>query len=92
MTESDGHVDALTRYLIALCARQTLERVKKLYPDFAKDHRARFEDLKQRTDTSEIRNSLDRLPSTPLLSLLEWFEKWFVQRVEPPKETTSCSP
>ena len=84
--QADSQTDPVSRYLIALCARQTLEQTKKTQPDFARTHRARFDELIRLTDTSEIRQQLNLASVDQPESFLDWFETWFVRRAEPTKE------
>jgi hypothetical protein len=84
--EADGQMDALSRYLIALCARQTLQQVRKTRPEFARGYRSKFDELLQLTDTSGLRQALDLASVDQPGAFLAWFEEWFVRRAEPTRE------
>jgi hypothetical protein len=84
--QADSQTDPVSRFLIALCARQTLDQIRKTSPEFARLHRARFDELTGRTDTSEIRQQLKLSAVDRPEVFLDWFEKWFVLRAEPAKE------
>ena len=85
--QPDSQTDPISRYLIALCARQTLEQIKKTYPKFERTHRARLDELIRRTDTSDIRQHLNLASVDQPESFLKWFETWFVRRAQPAKES-----
>lgn len=84
--QADSRTDPVSRYLIALCARQTLEQIRKTQPEFARAHRSRFDELIRLTGTSEIRQELNLAAVDQPGSFLDWFETWFVRRAEPVKE------
>jgi hypothetical protein len=82
----DNQLDAVSRYLIVLCARQVLEQIREAKPEFARTYRARFDELLALTNTSEIRQQLELTAIAQPNLFLEWFETWFVRRAEPCKE------
>jgi hypothetical protein len=86
----DNQLDAVSRYLIVLCARQVLEQIRGGQPEFARTHRARFDELLALTNTSEIRRQLDLTAVAQPDLFLEWFETWFVRRAEPRKERSDA--
>lgn len=84
--QPESQADPVSRYLIALCARQTLQQVRKSAPEFARVHRARFDELALLTDTSVLKQQMNLGAVEQPEAFLEWFEKWFVARAEPSKE------
>lgn len=86
VSEPDSQLDPLTQYLIALCARQTLEQVRKANTEFARVNRTRFDELIRLTNTSAVRQQLNLGAVDQPERFLEWFEDWFVRRAEPAKE------
>jgi len=85
--QADSQTDPVSRYLIALCARQTLEQIRKTEPEFARAHRQKLDELIRLTDTSEIRSQLNLATVEQPDVFLEWFESWFVRRAEPARES-----
>jgi hypothetical protein len=84
---SENQTEPVSRYLITLCARQTLEEVKRASPEFARANRLRFDELIQRTKVHDLRDKLSLSATDKPIEFLDWFEKWFVLRAEP-KEST----
>jgi hypothetical protein len=84
--QPESQTDPVSRYLITLCARQTLEQIRKGSPEFARAQRLRFDELIQLTDTSEIRQQLKLGAVDRPVEFLDWFETWFVRRAESAKE------
>jgi hypothetical protein len=84
--ESTSQTDPLSRYLIALCARQTLEQIRKGFPEFARTNRVRVDELIRLTDTATLRGQLNLAAVDQHDEFLDWFETWFVRRAEQAKE------
>jgi hypothetical protein len=84
--QADRSADAVSKYLIVLCARQVLEQTRNLFPDFARAHRQRFDELLAMTKTSGLRAQLDLAGVEQPGNFLDWFETWFVRRAEPSQE------
>jgi hypothetical protein len=84
LLEREKSHEPVDQYVIALCARQLLQRVESEAPGFRDAHRAKFKELKGRIARAEA--ARDRLEfGTPeeRSSFLDWFEQWFLKRAEP---------
>jgi hypothetical protein len=88
VSKPDSEAEPLTRYLIALCARQTLNEVRRAEPEFARTNRARFDELSGLTDTTNVRARLNLGAVDDPGAFLDWFETWFVRRATPPQEVS----
>jgi hypothetical protein len=83
--EDERESDPVDRYVILLCARQVLDRVKKEAPEeFRSEHREDFQALSSRLEkVAEVREALSFLTAEERRDFLEWFEPWFLRRAEP---------
>ena len=83
--DQEKETDPVNRYVLLLCARQVLDRVKKDAPDaFRAEHRQDFQTLDAsvaRVDT--LREGLAFATPEERREFLAWFEPWFLRRAEP---------
>ena len=84
-------LEAVNRYVILLCARQVLDRVREEAPEaFRAGHREGFrqvEDVLARK--AEVEAELNLGTPEQKAEFLRWFEGWFLRRAQPAEETPS---
>ena len=84
LAEGEDRIDAVHRYVLLLCARQVLDRVKRQEGDFAGAHRREVGELEQRLEALDAaREALALEPAGEKRAFLEWYESWFLKRAEP---------
>jgi hypothetical protein len=84
----DGQ-DQVTRYVIALCAKQLVRRVESQHPEFRERHRQSFQSLRRRVAAAErIRDQFSFGTREDRSAFLDWFDRWFLTRTEPAEATT----
>jgi hypothetical protein len=77
-------VDAVTNYVIVLCATQLVRTVKAKGPEFVKAHKLEFRSLDaQIKKAAKIRDRLAFSTPNERTAFLEWFDHWFLTRAEP---------
>jgi len=83
--DDEKESEPVKRYVLLLCARQVLERVKKeASADFRAAHRQEFLALDARLNkVAEVREALSFAGAEERGHFLEWFEAWFLRRAEP---------
>jgi hypothetical protein len=89
--ERDGEGgDAVERYLILLCARQTAMETAKEFPEFWEGHAPKAKELNQRfSSLASLRDELIKSNPEEMKPFLEWFDHFFLKRATPmPKVTT----
>lgn len=83
--DEEKEADPVRRYVLLLCARQVLDRVKKEAPeDFRAAHRQDLQTLASRLDQiAEVREALSFSTAGERADFLKWFEGWFLSRAAP---------
>lgn len=82
-------LDRVNRYVMLLCARQVVDRIREYARDrdcdFAFRYKTEIEDLKKRLESSnELRQGLAFGGTTEERdNFLDWFEEWFLHRAKP---------
>lgn len=81
--------DAVTRYVILLCALQVINHVRSTFPIFEQAHRSRFAALAARVSAlSSLRDAFEFGTPEERAAFLEWFERWFLARIKPAEATS----
>jgi hypothetical protein len=84
--DSEKDLDSVRRYVILLCARQLLDRVKAEATEaFRAGHRRDFRELEPRLEkAAEVREAFAFGDASERQAFLDWFERWFLTRAQPP--------
>jgi len=78
-----GRGELIEHYVMALCARQTVNELRREFPDFFKEHTADTRRLEEQLETvGRLRAHLAESDQT-MPEFLEWFERWFLRRAPP---------
>jgi hypothetical protein len=86
--DADPESDPVRLYVVALCAKQLVGKIRKERREFAKERRAYFVDLKDDMDAAlKVRRRID-MPAGDRKAFLDWFEKWFLKSAPPIQEPT----
>jgi hypothetical protein len=82
VVDEEKDMDHVRRYVILLCARQIVDRVRaEATADFRNAHRQEFRDLDARIEkVREVREALAFGSPAEREQFLEWFEAWFLRR------------
>lgn len=85
---ADSQLDDVERYVLLLCARQLLDRLKREDPaGFAQAHRRELAELGDRVgEVAATRAALAGRIGAEGEALLDWYERWFLQRATPKAE------
>lgn len=76
--------DLIDHYLIALCARQLVQGLRRDYVAFWQEHAADAKRLHEQLDLlSSIRGRLVARHPTEMPKFLDWFDNWFLRRATP---------
>lgn len=71
-------------YVMALCARQMVNELRKDLPDFFGEHAEEAKRLEEQLDvTVELRKRLSEGKNRTMTEFLPWFEEWFLMRAKP---------
>jgi hypothetical protein len=85
----DSEMDLVSRYVIALCARQVVRRVEREHPEFRDGRRASFRRLNGTiTKAERLRDRFQFGSAVERTEFLSWFDEWFLARVEPVEFST----
>lgn len=86
--DEEPDLEAVRRYVILLCARQLLERVRAEAPAaFRESHQAELRQLGARVARAgDVREQFTFGTPAERQAFLDWFEAWFLRRAEPPPE------
>ena len=89
--DQEKETDPVNRYVLLLCARQVLERVRKDATDqFRSTYRQEFLTLTAKLDmVAQVRETLSFPTPNEGRDFLEWFESRFLRRAEPPEAKPS---
>jgi hypothetical protein len=80
-------VDTVRRYLVLLCTKQLVDRLRKEQPEFAAENQEGIARLDQYLERlSEVRQQFEFDEPGERERFLEWFEEKFVPRATPPEE------
>ncbi len=87
--ETAENGDPVKLYVVALCAKQLVRRIRKEHGEFAWAHRAEFRAVMAQIDAAlKVRSRLDLGPPRERDAFLEWFQAWFLKVLPPvPAET-----
>jgi hypothetical protein len=75
--------DPVRQYLIVLCARQLVQQLQQLEPEFWSSRSSDARELKARIEAANARQRLetkDGIPDAEMRAFLDWFEPIFVKR------------
>ena len=85
---TEKEMDAVNRYVTLLCAKQTIRKIAKEFPDFEQSHKEDF--VKLRNEIESVISAAKQAFSfdTPgeVERFLQWFERMFFTEVELPPE------
>ncbi len=82
----ESETDPVERYVILLCARQTLARIATEEADFVRENRHEFRALQERLSAiGEARSSIPFPGPEPRDAFFEWYEQWFLRRAAAPE-------
>jgi len=71
-------------YVMALCARQMVNELRRDLPEFFSEHAAESRQLEELLDvTVELRARLRDGDDRTMTEFLPWFEDWFLKRAQP---------
>ena len=71
-------------YVMALCARQMVNELRKDLPDFFGEHAEEAKRLEEQLGvTVELRKRLSEGENRTMTEFLPWFEEWFLMRAKP---------
>ena len=74
----------IEHYVMALCARQTVNELRRQQPEFFRQHVEEAKRLEtQLRIAAELRERLCADESRPMAEFLDWFEEWFLRRAQP---------
>jgi len=81
---ADGKGDFIDHYVVALCARQLVQELRRDCAEFWLEYVSDAEHLQEQLRAlAHIRERLiDRNP-TEMAEFLDWFDRWFLQRATP---------
>ena len=72
-------------YVILLCARQACQEIAGDYPEYWARHRDDAKSLEAQLEHSRvIRHRLSEGNQADIEPFMEWFDRWFLRRAEPP--------
>ena len=81
---AEGKGDLVDHYLIALCARQLVQGLRRDYVAFWQEHAADSKRLHEQLDSlSSVKERLVARHPTEMPKFLEWFDNWFLRRATP---------
>jgi hypothetical protein len=76
--------ETVTRYVIVLCAKQLVRRVREEHPKFRAAHAGAFQTLERQVRKGErIRDCFTFGTPEERADFLAWFDEWFLKRAEP---------
>ncbi len=79
----EGERDVVVDYVIVLCAKQLVRRVKREYPEFHGAHRKAFAALQRQIVRGEkVRTRFSFGTPDEREAFLSWFDNWFLARAE----------
>lgn len=82
--EAEGTDDVLEHYVMALCARQMVNELRKDVPDFFSEHTQDTERLQGQLGLVDtLRAKLNEGGDPIMADFLKWFEGWFLRRATP---------
>ena len=85
LLDSKAEQDAVNLYVLSLCARQLIKRVRREHGDFVKKHRQAFRVLQKLIDdVAHARRELSFDTTEQREEFLAWFEEWFLRRAVTP--------
>jgi len=88
--DEEKQLDAVTRYVILLCARQLLARAEKEAPPFRSEHQTDFKTLHDHlTSAAVVRDGLTFRVPDERARFFDWYERWFLTAVTPSSEVRS---
>jgi hypothetical protein len=74
----------IEHYVMALCARQMVSELHRLWPDFFRDHSEADKHLEGQLGLAdELRVRLVGGDNRTMADFLAWFEEWFLKRARP---------
>lgn len=77
--------DPVHRYVIALCARQVLDQVRRNYPEFWQSFTVDVATLDESLGRAfAARVAIQAKNDTGMVDFLDWFEPWFLRRAQSP--------
>jgi hypothetical protein len=85
----EKELENVRRYVILLCARQLLDRVRSEAPEaFRTAHRQEFRALDSRVEKAgELQESFEFGTDEERRRFFDWFEAWFLKRAQAPEAT-----
>lgn len=87
VTDPEERIDDVDRYVIALCARQLCDDIKRDFRDYWSGHGPAARALERRlAEVTTVRQRLTAGNDVRLAEFLDWFEPLFVRRAAPLKE------
>lgn len=81
---ADGKGDFIDHYVVALCARQLVQELRRDCAEFWLEHTSDAEHLQEQLRAvAHIRERLTDRNPTEMAEFLDWFDRWFLQRATP---------
>lgn len=81
---ADEKSDLVEHYVMALCARQLSDELRKENPELFAEHPAEARRLREQLDAaSSIRERLIAREPAKMTEFLDWFDHWFLRRAAP---------
>ena len=82
--EAKNADNLVEHYVMALCARQMINELRKDLPDFFGEYRNEAKRLEEQLGiTVELRARLSEGENPKMADFLPWFEQWFLARAKP---------
>jgi hypothetical protein len=76
--------DLVEHYVIALCARQLVQELRREQAEFWKEHKDDAAGLQERLDAAlAVRGQLIARDPETMPAFLDWFDRWFLNRAAP---------
>ncbi len=76
--------DLVEHYVMALCARQLSQELRKESPEFFSEHAAEARRLQEQLESAaSIRERLVARDPDQMAEFLDWFDHWFLRRAAP---------
>jgi hypothetical protein len=79
--------DLVEHYVIALCARQLVQELRREQSEFWQEHAEDVRRLRERVDGAlSVRTRLILRDPDKMPAFLDWFDQWFLRRAAPVAE------
>jgi hypothetical protein len=81
---TEGKGDLIDQYVIALCAKQLEQELRRQNSEFWREHASDAKTLQQQLSvTQSLRERLAARDPVKMPTFLDWFDRWFLKRATP---------